>query len=253
MNDSMTELYTALAKAHAELTNPRKDAKADLGNYSYKYASLGAILDHVRPTLAANGLAVAQNVELIDGRVEVTTLLTHSSGGWMSFGPIAGPAGSSWQQLGSSITYGRRYALTAALGIAAEDDDDAQLVSRRPEAAKPEPKLIRDPEMALVDVGSRKGPAATRWATEAANEDQKRYLGSLTRSAGYPNTKAFLESEACRKILGGKPSSPLVLGHASTLIDALFEWKKASELESEEAAREIGEEMDAITEPEMDR
>ena len=52
----MPELYTALAKAHTELTNPKKDSKADIGQYSYKYASLGAILDHVRPILAKHGL-----------------------------------------------------------------------------------------------------------------------------------------------------------------------------------------------------
>ena len=239
MTEPMPELYAALAKAHAELTNPKKDSKAELGQYSYKYASLGAILDHVRPILAKQGLSIAQNVEIHDGRVEVTTILTHASGGWLSFGPIAGPTGSTWQTLGSGITYGRRYALTAALGIAAEDDDDAQLVSQWPRAErKPDPKPAEpeaDDGTAPVYVPNTvKGALRKQWISEPASEDQRRYLGALVRKAGYPDSLTFLASDECRKVLGGKPSSPLVKGHASTLIDALAEWQAAAEPDAPE-------------------
>ena len=238
MTELTPELCAALAKAHTELTNPKKDSKAELGQYSYKYASLGAILDHVRPVLAKHGLSIAQNVEIQEGRVEVTTLLTHASGGWLSFGPIAGPTGNTWQTLGSGITYGRRYALTAALGIAAEDDDDAQLVSQRPKPErKPEPKP--EPKSDVEDIapvmvpGGMNGPLKRDWISAVASEDQRRYLGSLVRKAGYPDSLAFLASEECREILGGKPSSPLVKGHASALIDALAERQAATQEENQ--------------------
>ena len=230
----MPELYTALAKAHTELTNPKKDSKADIGQYSYKYASLGAILDHVRPVLAKHGLSIAQNVELHEGRVEVTTLLMHAGGGWLSFGPIAGPTGSTWQTLGSGITYGRRYALTAALGIAAEDDDDAQLVSQRPKVvSKPEPKSDVDDIAPVMVPGGITGPLKRDWISAVASEDQRRYLGSLVRKAGYTDTPTFLASDQCREILGGKPSSPLVKGHASALIDALAERQATTQEENQ--------------------
>ena len=247
MTDLLPELYAALAKAHTELTNPKKDSKAELGQYSYKYASLGAILDHVRPVLAKHGLSIAQNVEMHEGRVEVTTLLTHAAGGLLSFGPIVGPTGNTWQTLGSGITYGRRYALTAALGIAAEDDDDAQLVSQRPKPErKPEPKPEPKPEKPKSDVediapvmvpGGMSGQLKRQWINAAASEDARRYLGSLVRKAGYTDSLTFLASEECRQILGGRPSSPLVKGHASVLIDALAERQADAEQSDPEEGR----------------
>ena len=237
MTEQLAALYAAYAAAQADLTNPTKDAKADTGSYGYTYATLGSILDHVRPVLAAHGLAVMQNVTNDGDHVSVETILTHSGGGWISFGPISGKAANTWQGIGSAITYARRYALTAALGIAAEDDDDGAAASR--ERVKVERTRGRsedawttdtpDPDpVALVDVGSRKGPAARRWSTEPANDDQRKYLKDLSREAGYESVTAFLASDQARTILGGRPSSPLVMGHASTLIDALVAWKDAN-------------------------
>lgn len=117
-----TELFTALADANTTLTNPGKDGK---GNYG-AYLTLDALLDHVRPTLAAHGLSIVQDVILEAERVQIVTQLLHSSGESIVFGPLSGPAGANWQQLGGAISYGRRYALLAALGIAGGDDDDAQ-------------------------------------------------------------------------------------------------------------------------------
>jgi hypothetical protein len=116
------DLFTALAKANAVITNPGKDGK---GNYG-AYLTLDALLDHVRKPLAAEGLSLVQDVILENERVQIVTQILHSSGESIVFGPLSGPAGANWQQLGGAISYGRRYALLAALGIAGGDDDDAQ-------------------------------------------------------------------------------------------------------------------------------
>ena len=80
--------------------------------------------------------------------------------------------------------------------------------------------------VAFVDVGSRKGPAARRWATAEMTADQEKTLTDLVSTTGnYSTLEDFLTSAECRKVLGGNPSRPLVMGHASTLIDALIEWK----------------------------
>ena len=123
-------IAAALVAAQAELTNPKKTSKANTGTYSYTYADLASILDHIRPTLGKHGLAITQNVAMEEGRLEVFTTLHHSGGEFLTFGPITGTSGGNWQALGSAVTYARRYALTAALGLAGEEDDDAQATQR---------------------------------------------------------------------------------------------------------------------------
>lgn len=118
-------MNTALVAAVGELTNPPKKSKANLGHGKpYEYADLALILNHVRPILHKHGFALMQDVTQDDGRLSVTTVLHHTSGESLRFGPLAGPGGSKWQDLGSAITYARRYALCAALGIAGDEDDD---------------------------------------------------------------------------------------------------------------------------------
>ena len=100
-------------------------------NFSYKYSSLGDILSTVRPILTQHDLAVSQNVvDAGDGRVGVETAITHAGGHAEVFGPVVMPTGADPRNVGSAITYARRYGLSAALGIASEDDDDAASASR---------------------------------------------------------------------------------------------------------------------------
>ena len=123
----MTEtpaLSASLVAAAKELTNPTKARTAAMGQYSYTYADLASVLEHVRPVLAAHDLVVTQDTRIEDGRLCVYTTLVHTSGETLAFGPLSGPMGQTWQQVGSAITYARRYSLLAALGIAADDDDD---------------------------------------------------------------------------------------------------------------------------------
>ena len=119
------KVCAALVAAQADLRNPAKDRTANTGTYSYKYADLASILDLVRPVLAKHGLAITQDVRMEDCRLLIHSRLIHSSGECLDFGPLAGSVGTSWQQTGGGITYARRYALQAILGIAADEDDDA--------------------------------------------------------------------------------------------------------------------------------
>lgn len=131
----MTEtpaLSASLVAAAKELTNPTKARTAAMGQYSYTYADLASVLEHVRPVLAAHDLVVAQDTRIEDGRLCVYTTLWHTSGESLRFGPLSGPMGQTWQQVGSAITYARRYALLAALGIAADDDDDGAAAGKFP-------------------------------------------------------------------------------------------------------------------------
>lgn len=118
-----------LVKALNALSNPHKDSKADTGKFAYGYASLAAVLDHVRPVLAAHGVAVAQRVSSQSGLVGVETVLLTEDGEW-SGGVLLMPVPNDPQKVGSALTYARRYSLLATLGIAADEDDDAASATR---------------------------------------------------------------------------------------------------------------------------
>ena len=137
----------AFVKAQSQLVNPPKRRTAKVktktgADYSYSYAELPDIIDSVRQVLFENGLAFAQSVTAPQGSVGVTTTIFHSGGHSQDFGPLYMPAGQTPQEYGSVITYSRRYALCAALGIAAEDDDDGAAASKK---SGPAPKPVAPP------------------------------------------------------------------------------------------------------------
>ena len=143
-SESIGKLATALAAAQAVMKAPTKGRTAKVEKdgkllYSYKYADLADVIECFREPLSKNGLALAQTMTPVDGHLVMTTRLLHSSGEWLaSEYPIAAYARP--QEQGSAITYARRYAVSALLGIAAEDDDDgagAQAGAERREEEDP--------------------------------------------------------------------------------------------------------------------
>ena len=140
MTTTPANIHAALVEAHKELTNPHKNSTANTGQYGYSYIDLAGVVSHVRPVLSKHGLAVSQDIAVTaDGRLGISTTLHHTSGETLTFGPVAGPNGSTWQQLGSGITYARRYGLLAALGLAADEDDDGASAGTEQPKRKPEP------------------------------------------------------------------------------------------------------------------
>ena len=122
-SESVAQLAAALAGAQADLRNPPCDRTNPA--YHSRYATLASVLDTVRAPLAAHGLAAVQGVTVEAGRVAVETTILHKSGEWIA-STASAPADANIQRMGSSITYLRRYTLTAMLGIVGDDDDDAQ-------------------------------------------------------------------------------------------------------------------------------
>lgn len=116
-------IFRALNEVTKEITNP-KNSKVN-PYFNSKYAPLSEVLKIVRPLLAVNGLSITQELLSIDGKVGVSTLITHSSGEWVETEPfyLTMEKGTA-QSAGSCITYARRYSLSAILGISSEDDDD---------------------------------------------------------------------------------------------------------------------------------
>jgi ERF superfamily len=137
-SNSITELAKGLAKFQKAVKNPSFDAKNP--QFNSKYSTLGNVINTVKEPMTENGLSFIQEPFVTeDGlHVEITTLLMHESGEWMESRPLTLPAFKMGkggvkvydaQAAGIAITYGRRYSLTAILGISSEEDDDGNGVS----------------------------------------------------------------------------------------------------------------------------
>ena len=129
-------LHQALAKAQAEFKPIRFDSQAQLGGgRNYRYASIAAILDGVRPILNKHGILLSQEPTQNDGMVSVTTRL--SLGDQSISSTLSAPMSrGGFHELGSAITYLRRYGLASMLGVAAEEDEDGHAAQSTAGAGK---------------------------------------------------------------------------------------------------------------------
>jgi hypothetical protein len=121
-SESIANLAKALSIVQGKLTYATKDSANPF--FKSKYADLESVWDSCRSLLAENGLAVMQFPgEYFDGTMSLTTVLSHSSGEWISKEmslPVTKPDA---QGAGSALTYMRRYALAAVVGVVQADDD----------------------------------------------------------------------------------------------------------------------------------
>jgi hypothetical protein len=130
----LNEIGAALAKAQCEMANPAYDKTNP--HFKNKFASLAAVRNAVVPVLAKHGISVTQDLTAEGPVVFCTTILTHSSGQQMRFGPLPMPATKADAQgLGSAATYARRYALMGVAGVVGDEDDDANGATGKPAAA----------------------------------------------------------------------------------------------------------------------
>lgn len=122
-SEQTAELAAALAKAQGAM----RPAKMNRINPHFKshFADLASVFDAVRQPLADNGLSVTQTTQIRDGGFILRTTLRHVSGQWIaSEHPL--PTNAKPQELGSAMTYAKRYSLSAMCGIAADEDDDGE-------------------------------------------------------------------------------------------------------------------------------
>jgi len=130
-SEQINDIAAALSGAQGMFTNPQKNREVDVkmtagGKYTFTYATLDAIMDMIRPALAANGLAVIHSLDKDDQGTVCETRLLHSSGQWIStWVPVLVGESANAQGWGGAITYARRYGLCSLLAIVADEDDDA--------------------------------------------------------------------------------------------------------------------------------
>lgn len=147
-SEQVNELFKALSRAQGQLKAAVKDSKNPF--YKSYYADLNSVFDACRDQLAQNDLCISQTMHFQDGQHFLITTLGHSSGQWLkSMAPIIVKAEKiDAQSFGSAVTYQRRYALSAIVGVSTEVDDDGNnAVSKahqKPEEA-PKPKEVSKP------------------------------------------------------------------------------------------------------------
>lgn len=158
------KIAEALAKAQGELGPVKKNKTVTVttksgSKYTFDYATLDGIIEHVRPALTKHGLWFVQTMRRIKGTegyyepgVELVTTLIHSSGEKME-SVVFVPDGGSAQDFGSALTYKKRYALGSILGIASEEDDDANMADGNSidKAETRQPKAKAAPKLEDVD------------------------------------------------------------------------------------------------------
>ena len=119
------QLVAALASAQLQFEPLHKGS--DNPFFKSRYADLSQVIAATRKALADNGLVVMQTPVVRDKLAGVVSILAHKSGEWIEDELLlpAGVAKFDAQTVGSAITYARRYSYQALIGVAAEEDDDA--------------------------------------------------------------------------------------------------------------------------------
>lgn len=189
-SDSTAKLAEAMAKAQGAMKSAAMGSVNP--HFKSKYASLTEIMDAVREPFAKNGLAIVQGAdEPVETGLRVTTAILHSSGEWIESSVHVPVEGGNAQKVGSALTYARRYSLATLCGVVADEDDDGNAAS-----AKPEPKPIPKPEPKARPKGTYKGkpfaevPRADLEVavTEARKKDAVKYAEFIEEASEYLNT-----------------------------------------------------------------
>ena len=224
-SETIGAIAGALAKAQLEIANPEKSLIATIrspfpreADRTFRYASLSSGLDLVRKSLGRHEIATVQttSIDAVAGLINLTTVLAHSSGEWVSSDWPVCPVSETAvpHRLGAALTYARRYALFTLVGIAGEDDIDA------PELTPPAAPETEAPSKPMAHGKAVRRSAVPRLAADQSESLRDRLLAELVNLA--------TSDEAARwahRVLSSKNS--LITEHAEA-VEAAFRTTIAS-------------------------
>lgn len=156
-SETTTAIFKSMIEVAPEINAIGKSKQA----YGYKYATLDSLIDMLRTVLPKHDLWFIQIPTRLEGKSSLTTRVIHNSGEWfedtieMTDTELQGKANDT-QKVGASITYFRRYALSAIFGVATEEDVDGNInnVSKQPVVTKqvvaPKQQQKKDPTPYLL-------------------------------------------------------------------------------------------------------
>ena len=157
-------MATALAKMQAEfktiphnkLVEVRKKGTGTL-QYSYDYTTYDAMLDFVRPIMAKHQFSLTNSTEMREKGLTLTAVLMYANGESISSTLPVKVTGNA-QDLGSELSYMKRYAAACVLGLAfEEEDDDANPQNRQPDTPGPAPARSKTAPPSPQDDAAKRG------------------------------------------------------------------------------------------------
>lgn len=205
-SEEIDKLAIALAKFQGSLEQPSLSSEVKVrtktgGEYKFKYADLSECKRAAKQPLADNELSVCQ---LIEDDYSIRTILLHSSGQWIS-SKVRMPSNTAdAQSIGSAITYAKRYAFCAILGIVADDDEDANIASGN--TAQKEPPKEPPKELPKKTANSRVKKELTRdhLNNEIAMKSISEWLYNKEKIAKESNQPFSVESAISNAYIIGK-------------------------------------------------
>lgn len=190
-SDSIKALAKALSKFQNEVGVIPKNSTNPY--FNSKYADLSDILTAIKKPLHAAGLSISQ---FPTGEHTLTTILMHESGEFISSAYSMTPKKDDPQGIGSAITYQRRYALGAVLGLNIDEDDDANAASGKDTKSKAKAKKPESLAEALKCVASSN---TIEELVACWNDKKTLHANAKFTKAMTDRKKAILEKESAAK------------------------------------------------------
>ena len=216
----MKALAAALVAAQAEMPNLTPDSQNP--HYKSMFVSLSHLITETRPILNKNGIAIIQLPALWEGQPVLRTTLIHGPSGESIVADMPLILGrNDMQGLGAALTYAKRQAWTAALGIAGDEDNDGEPPpppkppkARSKAVSSPAPQPTPEEQAIVAELEEISTPAPI---TDA----QMKKLMALFKEKGFTERA---ERHAFATVILGRQttdSAGLTRDEASRLIDVL--------------------------------
>lgn len=210
-SENTDAIFKALAKAQAELQSVPKSQTG----HGYKYADLAGCIEAAKEPLAINGLAVTQMMGQLDGGSTLITILTHESGQYIGSEFVmeravlhGGASNNPAQAMGASITYMRRYAYAAIIGLAQEDTD----------AAMPDKKPNKQPQKQAAQ-------AYENAQTQPITDAQRKHLQAFYSNRGDSKEERLASlTKFCKREIASM--NDMTKDEASALIESIKLWSE---------------------------
>ncbi len=224
-SESIAALAKALAAAQAEYVTVPKSKSATVkmksgGEFKYNYADLADCLAMAIPRLSKHGIAFSQPHVIFPDGLRVVTFLMHESGEWMASDGIAISEAGEPQQFGAESTYFRRYDGCSFIGVAPDEDTDAQGAGKRTPKATPA-QATQQPAGASAPAQGAQPPTQRAATAPAAAQPQ----GAVLKFIPPNGLTAVIKGVKEIKGLAAKPADgdiPAVTGVRARLIVTLL-------------------------------